>query len=165
MTEEQIQKLAGEEFPITIQTMYNEVDDIYVDIDLSEPYREAFIEGYKAAMLQGIKIDFPEHGKIILTDKDGNTYTSKSEELIDFFHGTSHVIPTLQNKGEWVSVEDRLPEYNKNVLAFSKRGHTQISCVDSEGKLDDFGLEISNGGDYYTHWQLLPAPPEQTVPQ
>lgn len=34
-----------------------------------------------------IHYDFSEMGKIILSDSAGNTYTSKSEELIDFISG------------------------------------------------------------------------------
>jgi hypothetical protein len=67
------------------------------------------------------------------------------------------------NVGAWVSVEDILPAYNKNVLVFSKSGNTEISFVDAKGKLD-FGLELSDG-DYYTHWMLLPSPPESQPQQ
>ena len=34
-----------------------------------------------------LEIEFKDHRKVVLTDKAGNTYTSKSEELIDFLHG------------------------------------------------------------------------------
>ena len=36
-----------------------------------------------------LEIEFKDHRKVVLTDKAGNTYTSKSEELIDFLHGSS----------------------------------------------------------------------------
>jgi len=36
-----------------------------------------------------VMVKFPEHGKIVLTNQRGDTYTSKSEELIDFFHGAT----------------------------------------------------------------------------
>ena len=31
-----------------------------------------------------MKIEYPEHGMVVLTNEGGDTYTSKSEELIDF---------------------------------------------------------------------------------
>lgn len=61
----------------------------------------------------------------------------------------------------WVSVKDRLPEFNKTVLAISNKGKIEFSFVDSAGKLDEFQLEIYNGKQYYTHWQPLPSPPNQ----
>ena len=35
---------------------------------------------------KSIEVDYPEHGMIVLTNSRGDTYTSKSEELIDFFY-------------------------------------------------------------------------------
>lgn len=35
--------------------------------------------------LRSVSVIFPEHDKIVLTNERGDTYTSKSEELIDFF--------------------------------------------------------------------------------
>jgi hypothetical protein len=35
-----------------------------------------------------ISFEFPEHDKVILTNVNGDTYISKSEELMDFLHGT-----------------------------------------------------------------------------
>lgn len=61
----------------------------------------------------------------------------------------------------WVSVEDRLPKFNVNVLACSKKGKIDISFVDASGKLDSFQLEVDNGKDYYTHWQPLPPLPSK----
>ena len=33
-----------------------------------------------------LKIEWVDHDKIVLTNKKGDTYTSKSEELMDFLH-------------------------------------------------------------------------------
>ncbi len=33
-----------------------------------------------------MKIEYPEHGMVVLTNEGGDTYTSKSEELIDFLN-------------------------------------------------------------------------------
>ncbi len=60
----------------------------------------------------------------------------------------------------WISVEDRLPPFNKNVLAISNIGWIKITFVDSEGKLDVYELE-GDEGYRWTHWQPLPAPPKQ----
>jgi hypothetical protein len=40
-------------------------------------------------MEKNITVEFKDHNKVILTDEVGNTYTSKSEEFIDFLHGFS----------------------------------------------------------------------------
>ena len=34
-----------------------------------------------------IDVNFIEHGRLVLTNEKGDTYNSRSEELIDFFHG------------------------------------------------------------------------------
>ena len=34
-----------------------------------------------------MKIEYPEHGIVVLTNEGDDTYTSKSEELMDFLHG------------------------------------------------------------------------------
>lgn len=34
-----------------------------------------------------IKVEYKDHNKVILTNSNGDTYTSKSEELMDFLHG------------------------------------------------------------------------------
>ena len=69
------------------------------------------------------------------------------------------IVNERRDSADWISVEDRLPEFNINVLALSKKGRIIISCVTKAGELDDFELEVDNGSDYYTHWMPLPAPP------
>lgn len=36
-----------------------------------------------------LKVEYKDHNKVVLTNKSGDTYTSKSEELRDFLHGQS----------------------------------------------------------------------------
>lgn len=190
MNNEQIQKLAMDWFQVANKK------DIRFDLGWVKIFEAGLIEGYKAAMLQGmeeismLKKQLSEQRASAVMNEQGllelnrniyetsiddllswlknNHYLPQTEETIqkitDQFYKEKNIKPMLQNKGEWISVKERLPEFNKNVLALSKNGVIAISCVDSAGKLDDFELEISNG-DYYTHWQPLPTPPKQTVTQ
>lgn len=63
------------------------------------------------------------------------------------------------DKGEWVSVEDRLPENNDNVLIYANKTGEKIEIAfynddDKEWQgLNSFWLP------YVTHWQPLPSPP------
>ena len=66
---------------------------------------------------------------------------------------------------EWISVKERLPEDNLEVLFFSQVydgcfvGYKadEESYIDPEGN----GLSVSNIQKYYTHWKLLPELPEE----
>ena len=57
---------------------------------------------------------------------------------------------------EWVSVEERLPEHLKDVLALYGNGKIDIDWVDSSG---DF--KFGSLFDGVTHWMPLPAPPDK----
>lgn len=65
------------------------------------------------------------------------------------------------NTGEWVSVEDRLPENNNNVLIYANKTGEKIEVAfyDDEDKewagLNSFWLP------YITHWMPLPSPPNK----
>lgn len=57
--------------------------------------------------------------------------------------------------GEWISVEDRLPDENTHVFAYlSDRGFQEVPYLVT--KFDRYGFNISN----VTHWQPLPEPPK-----
>lgn len=61
---------------------------------------------------------------------------------------------------EWISVEERLPEVNKNVLVFfpgieGNKPHIYVSFLLPR---KEFVLETVHGP--VTHWMPLPEPPE-----
>jgi len=68
---------------------------------------------------------------------------------------------------EWISVADRLPEYEQNVLAYcpsltgNKINYGYLSCTNSSGhKYELWGVQ-----GYYgvTHWMPLPEPPKEDL--
>lgn len=90
--------------------------------------------------------------------------------------------PTLTPQNEWVSVEDRLPEYNPGKGAKSywvakkdSRGEWQMKIA----QYCDYGMAMTvdaktdvtwRDWDYtkivnVTHWMELPAPPESRPPE
>src|SRR6185312_17297156 len=83
------------------------------------------------------------------SNKLTNVVCEKTVRLI--VHKLKERTERKDNVGVWIDVKDRLPKFNKNVLALSKKGKIRISYVDRGGNLDDFELEV-NKGDYYTHW-------------
>ena len=91
-------------------------------------------------------------------------------------------VPTLTPPNEWVSVEERLPEYNPGTGAKSywvakkdNAGNWQMKIaqycdygyamtVDAETEVtwrDSDFTKIAN----FTHWMLLPAPPDRRPPE
>ena len=68
--------------------------------------------------------------------------------------------PTLTPPNEWVSVEERLPEHLKDVIALYGNGRIDIDWVDSSG---DF--KFGSIFDGVTHWMPLPAPPDCRPPE
>lgn len=92
------------------------------------------------------------------------------------------ITPTLTPQNEWVSVEDRLPEYNPGKGAKSywvakkdSRGEWQMKIA----QYCDYGMAMTvdaktdvtwRDWDYtkivnVTHWMELPAPPESRPPE
>ena len=69
-------------------------------------------------------------------------------------------LPTITPPNEWVSVEERLPEMHKDVLALYTYGKIMISWRNS----DDLWLLEKLYGPV-THWMPLPAPPDRRPPE
>ena len=66
---------------------------------------------------------------------------------------------------EWISVKDRLPEKNKDVLVFTELGKMAVAFYEGgiywylyAGDDGEGGYEPS--GEKITHWAQLPNPPE-----
>lgn len=67
---------------------------------------------------------------------------------------------TIRERGEWISVTDRLPEDNTRVLGFSEPDK-DIYCYDVDGVkwwTEDYWNTAEGYG--ITHWMPLPEPPE-----
>lgn len=67
---------------------------------------------------------------------------------------------------EWISVEDRLPEYDEEVLIFDGRISAAI-YTPRDNECDGFmgeGLDSYGNAYFYddvTHWMPLPEPPKE----
>lgn len=83
--------------------------------------------------------------------------------------------PTIESEpvNGWISVKDRLPEYDKTVLVVNEDGymHTAVRIKGSIARIDEWQIKF---GVYFidndvweedeqgkiTHWQPLPEPPK-----
>jgi DNA-binding CsgD family transcriptional regulator len=68
-------------------------NEFYVDIEVCPKCKEhcEYVDESEPAPKPGsrkvfIEVEFKDHDRVILTNQYGDTYTSKSEELIDFLH-------------------------------------------------------------------------------
>lgn len=63
------------------------------------------------------------------------------------------------DRGEWVSVEDRLPEYQSVILVYTISEYTQTAYLEASSRL---WVGIGNYRQpKVTHWMPLPQPPNQ----
>lgn len=62
------------------------------------------------------------------------------------------------NNENWISVKDRLPDFNVDVIAYSHWGELRITRIDSSGEFDTY--PFSSDAHKITHWMPLPKPPK-----
>jgi hypothetical protein len=74
-------------------------------------------------------------------------------------------------KLKWISVKEKLPKFNKNVLAIEIKGKSKLAFYKPKPFLtslrkfsDEIGAywETNIGIVYPTHWMSLPEPPKET---
>ena len=112
----------------------------------------------------------PKEGLIIHT-LEGDHHASPGDYIIKGVNGEfypckpdifakTYEPATLTPPNEWVSVEERLPERLKDVIALYGNGRIDIDWVDGSG---DF--KFGSLFDGVTHWMPLPAPPDRRPPE
>ena len=87
-----------------------------------------------------------------------------SEEIAD------HLIDNGVTVQEWISVEDKLPPYNRDVLVYRPNMAMKILVDnyawhyrdDDDEWYEDWALygKDANGNPVVTHWAYLPKPPK-----
>ena len=68
-------------------------------------------------------------------------------------------------KSQWISVEDRLPEPEKDVIILDKSKRIDIDCLSNDGEGGYFwwksGYTIWCDDDEITHWMPIPELPKE----
>ena len=75
-------------------------------------------------------------------------------------------IPTITPQNEWVSVEERMPDFDVPVLVYVKdlfdnKGTISITKYTITYDLTNNWLGYENSSFKITHWMPLPAPPDR----
>jgi hypothetical protein len=66
----------------------------------------------------------------------------------------------VQPVDRWISVKDRLPENDNDVLVYDTDCGIVIGWYDKE--IGDFAADFISPLDAVTHWQPLPEPPKES---
>lgn len=61
----------------------------------------------------------------------------------------------------WISVDDRIPDSDQDVLCWTSFNVCIIGSYDGEWNGDLRGEYV--GEEFVTHWQPLPSPPNTTI--
>lgn len=101
------------------------------------------------------------------TSDDGNT--PREADLLEWCKDEcirqAYAMPIVHveeaKRGEWISVDERLPELNTDVLVYTKwgkRSTVEVCILDEEGDWMGVGQHFTH--DSVTHWMPLPEAPK-----
>ena len=117
-----------------------------------------------------------------LLDTDAVRQSKTASWLLDQVLHDIQAMPTLTQPNEWVSVDERLPEYNPGtgaksywvakkdnagnwqmkIAQYCDYGYAMTMDAETEVTWRDWDFtKIAN----VTHWMLLPAPPDSRPPE
>ena len=66
---------------------------------------------------------------------------------------------------QWISIKDRLPDKNTQVLVCDIHKGQYTTTYNDKGHWDDECYEYSCGPDIIEYWMPLPEPPEESDPE
>ena len=70
----------------------------------------------------------------------------------------------VSRKGEWISVEDRLPAYEQQVIALSESGEVTLGIISPSTNEKEYGKYCADNAfeclTFVTHWMPLPEAPK-----
>lgn len=101
-----------------------------------------------------------------LLDTNINRRDKVASELLEQILYDIQHFPTLAPQNEWVSVDERLPQNNEQVLMYSAKWN----IAEAGSYWNKHFWVYSEIGDGYiaeniTHWMPLPAPPNRRPPE
>lgn len=101
-----------------------------------------------------------------LLDTDVIRQSKTASWLLDQVLHDIQAMPTLTPPNEWVSVEERLPENNAQVLMWSAKWNIAEAGSYYNGRFWVYS-EIGDAyiADDITHWMSLPEPPDRRPPE
>ena len=81
-------------------------------------------------------------------------FSQKIEELVDYLISNGVTVTNVGCKSEWISVEERLPNEDDEVLIYSSYYHR----IRVGAHLPSY-IKYCNNSDRITHWMPLPEAP------
>lgn len=178
-----VNKITHAGVSISFVKLYSEEPDSVdnsIPIHLNLSFADGLCLDYRNANYSNLCLEDTHGGNIVSRRKwQGNHYTNDIEVIGDIFNNPDFdewiatVKPDNEIKTEtnWISVDDRLPENENNVLAVLDGQTCIMSYFDFQENGETFKVwgyvydGINGDGEYDdnynpTHWQPLPTPPK-----